>query len=266
MILDCHTHIYPDKLAGVMEGVFSHMGPVYGRLTVSGLISSMDQAGIDTSVVFNVAGKPEAVAAANDFIITVSQNKRLIGFGTIHPDMPAYGSEIARLKANNIKGVKLHSLIQKFSVDEPRMLPIYEALERVGMVVYFHCGKDPANPSAPALTNPQGLSRVLGLFPRLKVVAAHFGGLFMLEEARKHLVGKEVYFDTSWLPSVEVLDPLAMADIIREHGSHRILFGTDYPVTPGRKQVDWLRRLPLAETDKERILGGNARELMALAE
>jgi len=266
VIIDCHTHICPDRIAKVVEEIMSRRfhTPLYGSMTVEGILTSMEQCGISMSVVFNVAERTEIVKAANDFIIKACKDRRLIGFGTIHPQFEDYQEEIIRLKANGIKGVKFHSLVQDFYADEPHMLHIYELLEREGLVAYFHCGKDPGDPSAPAKTSPQLLAKVLDLLPRLKVVAAHFGGLYMLEEVKTHLIGREVFLDTSWSPSVEVLDPGDITELIKEHGSHRFLFATDYPTTDRKRQMEWILRLPLSKEEQQKIMGGNARGLFAL--
>lgn len=266
MIIDIHTHICPDRIAKVVEEISSRrFGTLYGSMTLNALLLSMEECNIDISVVFNIAERPEVVKPANDFIIKVSDNKKIIGFGTIHPDFEDYKAEIKRLKTNNIKGVKFHSLIQGFFVDEPRMLRIYEELEKEDIICIFHCGKDPADPLSPPKTSPQKLAKVLNIFPKLKVIAAHFGGLYMLEEVREYLVGRNLYFDTSWTPSLKVLDPLQITEIIKNHGSNKILFGTDYPFTPRKEQINWIKELPLNEEDKQRILWINAQQLFNLS-
>jgi aminocarboxymuconate-semialdehyde decarboxylase len=49
-------------------------------------------------------------------------------------------------------------------------------------------------------------------------------------------------------------------------GAERMLFGTDSPplATPLEECIAQIRRLPVAEADQDKILGGNARALFAL--
>ena len=83
----------------------------------------------------------------------------------------------------------------------------------------------------------------------------------MLAEARKHLLSKKIYLDTSWVPNIGVLDKQAMADFILEHGPSQILFGSDYPYGDVKKSLDWIQTLPLKDEDKQLILSQNATSL-----
>ena len=255
MIIDTHTHIYPDKVAPIVANKMAGAGlKPFGSLTLQGLLSTLDRCGIAAAVVFNIAEKPSLVPAANDFLISICDGQKIIGLGTIHPDYENFKDEIDRLKAKGLRGVKFSSTYQEFFADEERMLPIYQKLSDSDMIAYFHTGKDPTSLTAEAKTSPQRLARVLEMFPKLKVVAAHFGGLEMLEEAEEHLVGKTAYLDTAWTPSVEVLNPEVITRLIKKHGPEKIFFATDYPFTDPQEQINWLLKLPLGTEEKERML------------
>ncbi|MFC2006084.1 amidohydrolase family protein [Chloroflexota bacterium] len=264
MIIDSHTHVYPDKVAGIVqEQMESRLGiPLFGKLTVEGLLKNMEGNGIDTSVIFCVAEKPSVVKPANDFLLDSCDGKRLIGLGTIHPDYEDYKDEIDRLRKAGIKGIKVHSYFQNCRPNEERMFRIYETLGE-DMLVYFHSGAlDKSYTTQDVVPSaPDTIAKVLEAFPKLKVVAAHFGGLYMLEEARKQLLGKNLYLDTVWTPDMDLLDKRVIADIIQEHGSDKVLFGTDFPFGEAKKPLEWIRDLPLNDEDKKRILGENARKL-----
>jgi hypothetical protein len=264
MIIDSHTHIYPDKVAGIVQQMMeSQRGErLFGRMTTEALLQSMDQNGIDASVMFCIAEKPSVVKSANDFLLNTCDGQKLIGLGTIHPDFEDYKDEIDRLRKGGIRGIKVHSYFQNCRPDEERMFRIYEALGE-DMMVYFHSGAigKAFATSGVVPSAPDTIARVLEAFPKLKVVAAHFGGLYMLEEARKHLLGKNLYLDTCWTPDINLLDKKTIADIIKEHGSDKVLFATDFPFGEVKKPLEWIRDLPLSEKDKRRILGENAKRL-----
>ena len=268
MIIDTHTHVYPEKIARAVEeaalqGVAEET-KLYGSITINGLLSSMEHNGVDISAIFCLAEKASQVTAANDFVIQSADQKRLFGLGTMLPDFEDYEAEINRLRSNGIKGIKWSSLFQAFELDDERMFPLYEALGD-DMVAYFHMGRGPGKKHAThANSTPDKLARVIETFPKMKVVAAHFGGLFMLEEARKQLVGKDIYLDIVWSPSISELEPNLVAGIIRQHGSDKILFGTDYPFCDVKAEIEAVSRLPLSAEDKERIFWKNAEELFSL--
>ena len=265
MFIDTHTHICPDKIAEAatkQAAEFFKTTPE-GLMSLSGLLAHMERCGIDASVTFCVAEKPSVVRPANDFLMKVCDNKRVIGLGTLHPDFEDYKAEIRRLRAGGIKGIKFHSLIQDLYPDEERLMRFYPEMGD-DMIAYFHMGQGSGHPSEPVKATPERLARVLEAFPQLKVVAAHFGGYGMVQEAMKHLAGKNLYFDTCWTPPLPKPDPKLATDMIKKHGANRFLFGTDYPFGNGLGDRDWLMRLPLSDREKERILGDNARELFGI--
>lgn len=261
MIIDTHTHIYPDRVAAIVIKKMAAQGlKPYGNFEYQDLLATMDRCGISAAVVFNIAEKPSLVKTANDFLASVSERKKLICLGTLNPYYEDFEDEIDRLKEMGLSGVKFSSTYQDFFADEERMFGIYQKLCDNDMIAYFHVGKDPVALEAEAKTSPRRLARVLEMFPKLKMVAAHFGGLEMLEEAEKYLIGRELYLDTAWTPSVEMLNPERIARIIKKHGPEKIFFGTDYPFSDAQRQIDWILRLPISAEDKERILWRNASE------
>ena len=144
------------------------------------------------------------------------------------------------------------------------MFPIYEKMTEEDMVALFHAGashKDRNHPEK-ILATPERISKVIDTFPGLKVIAAHFGGNHVLEQMKEHLLGRNVYFDTSYPPDVYAHDPKLVTSIIHEHGAERILFGTDYPWETQRRGIQYIRSLDLTEKEKTLILGENARRIL----
>lgn len=268
MIIDTHTHVYPDKIARVIEEMavkdVAEGARLYGSLTVTGLLAAMERSGVDISFTFCLAEKPSVVVKSNDFLIESCDRKRLFGLGTMHPDFEDYEVEINRLRDNGIKGIKWSSLFQGFRLDDERMFRLYGAMGD-DMVAYFHMGRGPSKYAGHTNSTPDMLARVLKAFPRMKVVAAHFGGLKMLEEARTYLIGKNLYLDTAWTDGLNSLGLDVITDLVKRHGSDKILFGTDYPFCDVKKEIEAVYRLPLSDEAKERILWKNARELFNIA-
>ncbi len=262
MIVDTHTHIYPDKIAGIIAKKLVKEDGKLVDFTTRGLLSSMDRLGINSSVLFNIAEKPSVVRPANDFLASVCDGQRLVGLGTIHPDYEDFKDEIDRIKVMGLRGVKFHSRYQNFFVDEERMLRIYQKLCDDDMVAYFHIGGESALPAAEVQASPQRLARVLEILPRLKVVAAHFGGFSMPGEAEEYLIGKDVYLDTAWT-SRHLLGSEVITRIIKKHGIEKILFASDYP-TDVQRMINWVLAWPISTEEKERIFWKNANEFFGL--
>ena len=74
------------------------------------------------------------------------------------------------------------------------------------------------------------------------------------------IVGKNVYFDTG-----VVLDKMDMDQCLRmmkNHGTDKILFGTDMPWSGQKEYAEIIRGLDLSDEDKERIFYKNACKLL----
>ena len=268
-MIDTHTHIFPDKIAPkIVENMRADSGnqiPLSGDFTLKDLKAYMARCGIEAVFTFCVAERPKAVPPANDFLISITDNRTVFGFGTILPDVVDPVAEVRRIRERGLRGIKFHSLFQPIGAGDENLFSIYEEMARTGMIAYFHVGKDPNHPSHPARTNPQNIARLRERLPALKIVAAHFGGLFMLEEARKWVIGKDIYIDTCWGPNIQSLEAKEVIDLIRRHGAEKVLFATDYPSTldPG-PQIEWWKVLPLKKEEKELIFRGNARRLIGV--
>jgi len=268
-MIDTHTHIFPDKIAPkIVENMRADSGnqiPLSGDFTLKDLKAYMARCCVEAVFTFCVAERAKAVPPANDFLISITDNRTVFGFGTILPDVADPVAEVRRIRERGLRGIKFHSVFQPIGAGDEGMFSIYEEMARTGMIAYFHVGKDPNHPSHPARTNPQDIARLKERFPALKIVAAHFGGLFMLEEARKWVIGKDIYIDTCWGPNIQSLEAKEVIDLIRRHGAEKVLFATDYPSTldPG-PQIEWWKVLPLKKEEKELIFRGNARRLIGV--
>jgi predicted TIM-barrel fold metal-dependent hydrolase len=89
------------------------------------------------------------------------------------------------------------------------------------------------------------------------------GGYRCWKGVARHLVGKDVYFDTSF--SFADLGAAGMARLIRAHGPHKVLFGTDSPWTGQKESVASIHGLDLPPGAKESILYRNALSLLGFS-
>ena len=102
-------------------------------------------------------------------------------------------------------------------------------------------------------------------FPKLKVIALHLGGFYMLDEAERELIGRDnVLIDTTWPPELKEVGTETLTAIINKHGPDKVCFGTDYPLADMAKDSQFIESLPVPDSAKERILGENFRELVGL--
>jgi predicted TIM-barrel fold metal-dependent hydrolase len=261
MIVDVHTHIFPDDMAERVVSQLSAAGAVPAFLdgTSSALLDSMDRASIDVSVIAPVATKAAQVRSINDFSASVGSS-RLIPFGTLHPEFEDVAAEVARMKSMGIRGIKLHPEYQAFHPDDEALFPMYEELQRAGLFILFHAGYDVEIPTLHS--TPSHFANVHEALPDLVLILAHMGSWRLWDDVEEHLVGKDVYFDTSYV--FDDIDIDQFRRIVMEHGPERILFGTDSPWTDQLVEVGRLRACGLEPTVVDSILGGNASRLFGL--
>ncbi len=88
-VVDFHTHIYPDEVA---EKVLANLEKHYGvkrkaEGASSGLLSSMQEAGIEHSVVLPVVTRPEHLSSNLWYAELREKSKgKIIPFGSYHPE------------------------------------------------------------------------------------------------------------------------------------------------------------------------------------
>ncbi|HEV8165843.1 MAG TPA: amidohydrolase family protein [Actinomycetota bacterium] len=164
------------------------------------------------------------------------------------------------------RGIKLHPVAQRFEPDDPRMRPVYELCEELGLVVLSHTGS--AKGGEP-FAEPRAFAAVLERHPRLTVVLAHLGGGSWRQTAELAEAFPRVAFDLceiiEWTGAPGAPSPEELGRLIRQVGAGRVLLGTDFPWYDLERTVELAMALPvLAAGDKERILGANAVDLLGL--
>ena len=259
MLIDFHTHVYPEKIAekGVQYiGDFYNL-PMREKGTLVHLKSVAKASGTTHVVLLGVAVKPEVVESINRFTASML-DEFTFGFGTIHPDFPNKKEEICHCLEMGLKGIKIHPDMQKFNIDDPRMMEVYELLSKKGAPIMIHMGDDRYDYSKPVR-----LARIMDRFPELKVVGAHFGGYRCWEDSLTHLCGRRnLWMDTS--SSLQFMDIELAKKIIHTHGVDRILFGTDYPITDQNEELKQIALLELTEAEKKAVLYENAALLLGI--
>lgn len=260
-IIDAHCHIYPDKIAEKASDSTGHFYDLPSSLDgkVSTLLSHGRAAGIDHFIVQSVATTPKQVSSINRFIASaVAESEgRFTGLGTLHPDSEDISGDVEELISLGLRGVKLHPDIQRFKIDDYRMLKIYELCEG-RLPILMHTGDHRYDYS-----NPNRLMPVLDIYKNLTVIGAHFGGWSIWEDATEKLAGyKNLFVDCS--SSLYAVAPERATELIRAYGTDRVLFGTDYPLWTPEEEVERFMRLELTDAEREDILSNNASRLFGI--
>lgn len=119
-------------------------------------------------------------------------------------------------------------------------------------------------PESNARATPRMMRDMVRQFPRLDIVAAHFGGYLTMDEAEAMIMGMPLYVDTSWPPGLAELEPRRVRRYIETHGPDRVCFASDWPMADPAHDRASIEALGLGAADTAAILGGNIARLLGL--
>jgi len=259
-IIDFHTHAFPDAVAARAVPSLEKAGNVQAHSdgTVTGLLASMDRAGIEKSVICSIATRIEQFQAILDWSKTI-RSQRLIPLPSVHPDDPDLVAHIATIKKEGFIGIKLHPYYQDFFLTEERLHKLYAGIIDNDLLLVVHSGFDIAYPKI-RRTDPDQVIRLLRKFPALKLITTHLGGWEDWDEVRRLLIGREIYMEISF--ALNFLSPKQAREMITAHPPEYILFGTDSPWADQKDYLQQLQDLDLEDSLLEKILGNNGEMLL----
>jgi predicted TIM-barrel fold metal-dependent hydrolase len=262
MVIDFHVHCFPDDIARRATESLSKAAdlPLMSDGTVAGMKASMKRAGIDKSLILNIATKPSQTRRITQWSSSI-QDDEIMAFGSVHPDSPDWEDQLKDMKTAGLKGIKFHPEYQDFYVDDPKMYPIYEKAAELGFIIIFHAGGDLGMPE-PYHCTPDRMRRVLETMAGATIVAAHMGGFEYWDDVERYLVGEDIFFDTSF--SLHEMSPEQFRRMLSEHGYHRLLFASDSPWGNQYTETERFRNMDLTDEVRNAIMGGNAARLLGL--
>ena len=276
MIIDFHTHTFPDKIAGPAIKSLQETSWItaYTDGTNSGLDASMAESGVDISIVLPVVTKPLKASSMNNYAARLNEkflessgNAGIFSIGGIHPDTPNIKDVLREACDLGLKGIKLHPDYYGVMFNDIRMKRIMDVASELGLFVLTHAGMD-IGLYPPICCTIDSIIEVLQDVKPETLILAHMGGCMNWEEVTERLApvvreynssdklrgeeGKGLYLDTAfsigeieWLDAEIFKDYHQMSDEMFAHmievfGEDRILFATD---SPWAEQKDYVERV-----------------------
>ncbi|MDA8432791.1 MAG: amidohydrolase family protein [Nitrospiraceae bacterium] len=263
-IIDFHTHVFPDELAGRAVAALLEEGKKKWDVTAhldgrnASLLASMDRNGIGKSVVCSIATRPSQFGPILAFSEKI-RSERIIPFPSLHPDDHHAREHVSQIKRSGFKGIKFHPYYQQFTIDDDRLFPIYEKICEEGLIVVMHTGFDLAF-DRKRIADPAKIVRIQERFPQFKLVTTHLGAWEDWEEVENRLIGKKIYMEISY--ALDILGRERARRMILDHPAEYVLFGSDSPWTGQDKTLALLKGLELGAEREQKILAGNAAALL----
>ncbi|MGH9245098.1 MAG: amidohydrolase family protein [Acidimicrobiales bacterium] len=309
MRIDTHSHLVPPgyarmlaleaaanpEFAGVnarrLENVADPQAPVR---SINPRLEEMDSASIDVSVLslpppgVNLGDKPTKVAAArlaNDELVAVADEHpgRFQVLASLpFPHTEEALDELARVATQPaVRGVSLFAVSETWTVDDPRLQPVYEEVATLGLPIVLH----PIRRSWTPEWKDWGLTRTLGMMvtssisasrlilsgmldrvPDLAVIMPHLGATLPYLLQRYDDVGQgdaafpvgrylrgRFHFDTCSHHAP------ALHCAIETVGVDRLVLGSDYPFRgPLRRMIDHIVEAVDEEEERQKIFGTTA--------
>ncbi len=273
MIIDFHTHIFPDKIASKTVGHLSLVGTVmpYTDGTLQDLKRSMKESGVTHSVVLPIVTKPEQFKHINDFARAITNDSpdedglSIISFGGIHPDSADYKEELRIIKDLGLKGIKLHPYYQATYISDIRYERIIDYACQLDLLVSIHCGRDLGYPEQIYATPRQLHRMMLDVFHDYRpdnLILAHLGGHDMESLSEDFLVGGPFYMDLAYI--LRLIPPEQTLRMCRNHGVEKILFATDSPWSGQDIDIAHLKTIGFTQEELDMILYKNGARLLGL--
>ncbi len=249
---DIHTHIFHPKISSkVVCQLESHYHiPPIGNGEYQNLQPGLQQAGINWCCAHSAATAADQVIPANRWAASLKSQPGIIPFGTMHPGYGKMTDELTFLADHKVPGIKLHPDFQGFRLDDPDLLPLFAAMEGT-FTLMVHIGDElppQQNPSC-----PWKIATIKRRFPKLQIIAAHFGGYRHWQYVIAAMSGLDIYLDTS--SSLFTIPQNLLEQIWQNFPRQRFLFGSDYPLfDPGAELQRLQYRLRLSDSELESML------------
>ena len=265
MIIDFHTHTFPDKMAEKTIAFLSEKGGIkpYREGTASSLTELMKHSGVDYSVVLPAATLPKQEKTINRTSAELNGKNNLFFAGAIHPDCEDVDGTLDYIKESGLFGIKLHPDYQGVHFDDDRYINIMKKAFERGLYVITHAGLDVGYPDHIHCTPDMILNALskLGSLAENKLILAHLGGFQLYDEVLEKLIGLPMYMDTAVVLSYY---PEKSREIIVRHGADKILFASDSPWADQAEFVKIIKSYGFSKEDEDKIFYKNASKILGL--
>ena len=270
MIIDFHTHVFPDKIAqstiSALESKGGNKASTDG--TVDGLLNHMKNSDVDVAVALPVLTKPTQFESVVKFAQIVNERfasqaqGKIISFAGIHPACEDIPSKMKLIKDLGLLGVKIHPDYQSTFIDDEGYIQILKCAKDLDLIVVTHSGVDDAYVGEPVKCPPELCLKVINKVGHEKFVLGHYGAHKQWKDVLALLCGKNVYFDTAF--TLHEIDKDLFKAILDKHGNDKVLFATDCPWRNMKEDIKIIKSFNLGQETLDNILYKNAKKLLGI--
>jgi len=213
MIIDCDSHLSPFR-------------KLPESINAEEWNDSMVEAGVDRAICWMMQQYLDEPQESNRYIYESSKKfPRIVPFGWV---MLTQGLEKTLdetkrcINDYGFYGIKINGSQNQHNIDSDESLKVIELIAKAGKIIAFHCGAE-----APVFTDPARAARIAKLYPELRIIMVHMGGVIEPDMSEKVIDAAKVSPNMMLVGSAIPMPRVANG--IRKLGADRILFGSDAP-------------------------------------
>jgi predicted TIM-barrel fold metal-dependent hydrolase len=231
-------------------------GQPYG---VAGVLATMDEAGIDASVVFQ-GGVPQDPREGNAHLLAaVKGEARILPGCLVNPTMgPLATDDLKRCVDQGARTVKLMAATHRYRLDSACVDPVMDLAHSLDIPATIHSGSPLSGCS------PEYIGILAQRHPTVTIIMDHMGYREWIGLAvRAALENANIYLGTTLIAAAE---PISIKNIVTggSLGADRIVFGTNAPSGVATHGVNGIRNVGFSDEDAALILGGNFKQIHGL--
>jgi predicted TIM-barrel fold metal-dependent hydrolase len=195
----------------------------------------------------------------------------LIPFGSIDPARGVAGIRAARrlVQEHGVRGFKFHASLQDFLPNDPKVYPLYEELQSLGVPALFHTGQTGIGAGLPGgrgiklrYSDPMLLDDVAADFPGLTIIMAHPSVPWQDAAISVATHKANVFIDLSgWSPKYFPPQLVRAANTLLKE---KVLFGSDYPLLRPERWIRDFEALDIRDEVRPLIMKDNAVRALGL--
>lgn len=274
-------HAYPgtqpwiDSQGPFADALGEYWGKAWVARTEEEVFGGFEDAGVEVVLVaFDIESVEGAPPCTNDYVAKLRDahpGRALQAWGAVDPwkgDAAVAEAERA-VRDLNVLGFHFHPIMGRYRVDDPKLSPLFETIDGLGVPVMIDVGTTGMGAGLPgglgsriSDAHPMAVDNLASRFPDLQVIAAHPGWPWVDEMTAVALHKGNVFWELSgWAPKYF---PEQLKKDIRSRLRDKIMFGSDHPSLPYERIFREWEELDYADDVYEQVFHGNAERVLRL--
>lgn len=186
----------------------------------------------------------------------------LVPFGSVNPVLPDWEHDLKRcVEQFGMRGIRIHPNYHGYKLDHPELARLLALADERKLVVQLVATLEDERTQPQLMLVPhvdlKPLAELLKPHPQLRIILLNGFRALNIDSAAGLAARGNVFFDIAMLEGVGGVGRLAEKVPIE-----RILFGSHFPLFYFESALFKMRESELAQVQRDRILFGNARDLV----